>query len=226
MMREDQVLTATVDIDGFTQMFVNHRGTFNMPAWTTLTPAGRPMWFSRFCGFPQYKVQRIFLVFANTDSSTAFKLFQWLMGQFAVTRIFLGAEQNVAVCFVSKALVFEGFHDVFDLIDGFGCLWMNGCFADTKAFGIGQVFVDVTLCDFLCSYAFFVCLFDDLVIDVGKVLDKGNIVSFKFQISAHSVKYTDWTCVADVDKVIYSRSAGIHFYLALLDRHKFFFFSG
>ena len=103
---------------------------------------------------------------------------------------------------------------------------MNGCFADTKAFGIGQVFVDVTLCDFLCSYAFFVCLFDDLVIDVGKVLDKGNIIAFEFQISAHGIKYTDWTCVADVDKVIYSRSAGIHFYLALLDRHKFFFFSG
>ena len=61
---------------------------------------------------------------------------------------------------------------MFDLIDGFGCFWMNGCFADTKAFGIGQVFVDVAFFDFLCSYAFFVCLFDDFLVDVGEDLNK------------------------------------------------------
>ena len=114
---------------------------------------------------------------------------------------------------------------MFDLVDGFGRLWMDGRRADSQSLGVGKVFVDVALCNLLCAHTFLVCLFDDFVIDVGEVLDKGDLIATELQIAAQGIKDTNRTCVADVDKVVDGRSTGIHLDLARLDWHKFFFFS-
>ena len=42
MMRKDQILSATMDINSLTEMFFNHGRTFNMPTWTTLAPGTLP----------------------------------------------------------------------------------------------------------------------------------------------------------------------------------------
>ena len=62
MVREDQILSACMDIDGLAKVFLGHLGALDMPAWTALAPRRLPVRLSFFFRLPQHKIQRIFLL--------------------------------------------------------------------------------------------------------------------------------------------------------------------
>ena len=103
---------------------------------------------------------------------------------------------------------------------------MHGGRANTQAFGILLVFGDVALGHFGNGDSLFVGLLDELIIDVGEVLHKSDIVAAVFQIAAQHIEYTDRAGVADVDKVIDCGAAGIDADLTRLQWHKFFLLTG
>ena len=131
MVREDQVLTAAVQVDGLAQMFMDHRGAFNVPAGTAFAPAGAPGRFTGFCRFPQCKVKRIFFLLVDIDSCAAFQLLNGLVGQLAIFIKFTGAEIYIAANMVGITLIFQLFHDPNNVVHGFGCFWMNICLTNT-----------------------------------------------------------------------------------------------
>src|SRR5260370_38419044 len=58
VMREDQIGTAAMDIDLFTQRFHCHRRTLDMPTRTSMTPGAIPHRLPRFRAFPEGNVTR------------------------------------------------------------------------------------------------------------------------------------------------------------------------
>ena len=71
MVREDKVLSATVNIKGQRQILFAHGGAFDMPAGASFTPRAFPERFAFFGAFPQGKVEGIFFFFAGENSRAA-----------------------------------------------------------------------------------------------------------------------------------------------------------
>ena len=67
MVRKNQILSAAVQIQCFTEVMTRHSGTFNMPAWTTFSPWRFPVWFSWLCRFPDSKIQWAFLLIIHIN---------------------------------------------------------------------------------------------------------------------------------------------------------------
>ena len=163
---------------------------------------------------------------AHADARAALQLLQRLVGQLAIARVLAGAEQHVAVCLVGKALILQRLDDFFDFVDGLGRLRVDGGRTDAQTLGVGQILSNIALGDLFGGDALLVCLLDNLVVDVGKVLHEGHIVAAELQVPAQGVKDADRAGVADVDKVIDGRPAGVHLDLARLQRDKFLLLSG
>ena len=64
--------------------------------------------------------------------------------------------------------------------------------------------------------ALLVGLVDDLVVDIGKVLHKGDAVPPVLQVPPQHVKDAEGPGVADVDEVIDGGAAGVHLHLPRL----------
>ena len=86
--------------------------------------------------------------------------------------------------------------------------------------------LNVSFGNLISRNAFFIGFFDDLVIHVRKIRYKIHFISFMLQIAAHRVKYNHRTGIADVDEIIYGRTADVHADLPFLNGHKFFFLFG
>src|SRR5258708_12893770 len=71
VVREDQIGTAAMDIDLFTQRFHCHRRTLDMPAGTSMTPGALPPRLFRFRCFPEGKVTRGPLALVCLDPPSA-----------------------------------------------------------------------------------------------------------------------------------------------------------
>ena len=56
MMREDQILSAGMNIDLFAEITLTHDGALDVPAGTSLAPAGIPVRLAFFFRLPQYEI--------------------------------------------------------------------------------------------------------------------------------------------------------------------------
>ena len=138
--------------------------------------------------------------------------------KFANAEIYAAVRKGIGKTFFHKV-----FHYLYNFIHIFCCLGVNGGFFYAKAGGIFFIFGNIFFRNLGRGDAFFVGAFDDFIVNVGKVLNKSYLVAKKFQIAAEHVKNTDGPCVADVDIVINSGSAGIDFEFAGGKRNKFLF---
>ena len=56
VVREDEVKAAGVDVDGRAEVFVDHSRALDMPAGTSLAPAGIPVRLAFFFRLPEYEI--------------------------------------------------------------------------------------------------------------------------------------------------------------------------
>ena len=148
------------------------------------------------------------------------------MTQLAVVLKFAGAEINAAVQRVGIARIHNLLYQRDDLRNGFGRLGMHRGRADAQTFGVGPEFVDIALRHRFIVGSFFVCLVNDFVVNVSKVLDKAHVVAFVFQVTAQHVKNAERARIANMDVVIDGWAAGVHPDLSGLNGAKLLFFSG
>ena len=66
-------------------------------------------------------------------------------------------------------------------------------------------------------------LFDNLIVHIGKIGHKIHLVAFMLHVPSYRVKNNHRTGVSDMNKIIYGRSAYVHFDLPLLKGDKVFF---
>ena len=100
---------------------------------------------------------------------------------------------------------------------------MEGGLLDPKALGVHLIFLDVPLGHLFDGDPLFSGLFDQLVVDVGKVLHKGDLIPPVLQVTAQGVKDADGPGVSDMDVVVHGRAAGVDLHLSGLNGHKLFF---
>ena len=70
MMRENQVLTAAVNINCLTKIAPVHSRTLDMPAGSSLAPRRIPVRLPFLGGFPKCEIKRIFFLLTYGDSCT------------------------------------------------------------------------------------------------------------------------------------------------------------
>ena len=228
VVRENQVKTAGMDVDGLAEVLVRHSRALNVPARTALAAPRRiPCRFARLGSLPDREVHRVLLDLADRDARAGLKLLHRLMAQLAVLREGLGAEVNVAVLRnIGVAVLDQTLDNVDDGVHGLGRARVNGSLLDAEALRVDIVFLDIALCDGVEVNALFVRLVDDLVVDVGKVLHELYLVAAVLEVAAQQVENDERTRVADMEVVVYGRAAGIHLYLARRDRNEFFLLTG
>ena len=99
---------------------------------------------------------------------------------------------------------------------------MNVGLSYVQGFCILKIFSNILLAYLWSRCALFPGTIDYFVVNICKVLDKLHLISSVFKIVSKCVKYDKRSCIPDVEKVVYGRSANIYADLAFLNRHKFF----
>ena len=227
VVREGQVKTARVNVDRGSEVLVDHRRALDVPARTAFAPGCLPRRLTRLCSLPDCEVHRIFLDLADRDTRTGLQIFERLVRQLAVLGEGLGAEVNVTVLGnVCVTLVDQSLDDVDDGIHGLGCTRMYGCALDAQTLCVDKVLLNIAVSDDVVGHAFLVCLVDDLIVNVGKVLYKGYLVAAVLEVTAEQIEHDERTCVADVEIVIDGRAARVHLDFARGNRYKLLFLTG
>ena len=147
------------------------------------------------------------------------------MRELAVFFEFTRAEIYVAIDGIGISLVNKHRNYIYYSVDILGCLGVNGCRLDPESLCVLEVFRDEAFGDFFLRRPLSVGAVYYLVVDIGKVLNKGNVISAVSEIAAKHIKDNKATCVSDMEIIVYRRTAGIHTNFARLNRHKLFFFS-
>ena len=130
MVREDQVLSASVNIDLLSKIFLRHYRALNVPARTAVTPWRSPVWLAFLLRLPENEIKGIFLLVLAGHlkcTESGLKIVQVLMGKLAVFFKFLHTEIHGSVrCRISIALVHKGLDHADHAVDFLGCLRMCG----------------------------------------------------------------------------------------------------
>jgi hypothetical protein len=89
MMREEQIHTATMNIEMISQILCAHCGTLNVPTGETVAPGRAPPHdMLRRCFFPKRKIGRItFFVLPIQRTRIGNHLFQHSAGKFTISKI-------------------------------------------------------------------------------------------------------------------------------------------
>ena len=132
------------------------------------------------------------------------------MGQFPIFLKLSGTVIYCAVLFIGISFVDQCLDELNHPADLFCGKGMGGGRFHIHASHILFALLNVTLADHLCGSTFFDSFFDNFVIYVRKVGYIIHIISFIFQVPSHRIKYDHRAGIANVDQVVYSRTAYIH----------------
>ncbi|OQB90409.1 MAG: hypothetical protein BWX83_00853 [Candidatus Cloacimonetes bacterium ADurb.Bin117] len=221
VMGENEVGAATVDVEGFAQILLAHHHAFGVPAWPSFAPGAVPDGLSGFSGLPKREIGRIAFLEVFQHSGAGKLFFCLFAGELAIFRQRGGVEIDVAVHLVGVAAFFQSGDGGDDLRKHFRGTGLMGRSADAEGRAVFQKGFGILVRDLLVGHPLFKRLGDDLVFDVGDVLHVIHFVAAEFEVAAEDVKSEKGAGVADVEVVIDSWSAGIHFHLARSEGNKF-----
>ena len=224
VMREHQVGSAAVDVEGQAQVLARHGRTLDVPAGTALAPRAFPRRLAGLGGLPQREVEMVALAVFQTLAVSAqlamaaFHLVDVATGQRAVISVATHAEVNIAFDLIRMAAVDE----LLDELDHLGDL-LGGARSHIGVLHVHGVHVvkeglRIFCGNLSCASAFFVGLLDDLVINVGDVGDELHVEAAPGEVAADDVEADKRTGVADMDVVVHGGTAHVHADLPVLER--------
>src|SRR5262249_460831 len=214
VVREDQVLAATVDVERRAEIFHRHRRALDVPAGTPFAPRSGPRRLARLGRLPEREVARIALALVDLDTGPGEQLVEVLPGQTTVGRKSRDLEIDVTVDDVGDAGADELLDEPDHLADVVGRLRLDVAAQDADGIHVAVGLGDVAFRDVAGAHAFGVGALDDSVVDVGEVLDERHAIPLVGEVPANDVEDDGAPRVPDVAEVVHRDPAHVHPHLA------------
>ena len=221
MVREDEVRTAPVDVEGVPEQVLRHRGAFDVPARTAAAPLRIPGGFAGLGGLPENEVERIALRGIHLDAGARLLFVKALARELPVAREAAHGVVDVAVLgLIGEALFGEKVNEAQHLRN---VLRRAGFVRGRKAPEREHVFLHGSgelVGELVRRHAPFGRAADDLVVDVRDVAHEGDLVARRFEPAAHDVEGDEGAAVSDVAVVVHRHAADVHPNVVRLDGRK------
>src|SRR5512136_1584174 len=95
-MRENEILSSTVNIQCLPKVFERHSSAFDVPARSSLSPGAVPLRFAGLGCFPQGEIQGVFLGFTYFNAGTSHHAIEGTMAELAVIRVAVNSKIDIA----------------------------------------------------------------------------------------------------------------------------------
>ena len=224
MVREDEVAAAAVEIELLPKVFQRHRRALDVPAWTSLAPGAVPGRLARLRRLPEREVHRVMLALVDLDARARLHVLELPAAELAVAVELFDAVEDVAVVErVGVALVDKRLDHLDDVRHRLAHARVAvGAMYIERVHGV-EVHLDVAVRDVFPRRVLRVRRADDLVVDVGEVLDVVHRHALGGEEPADDVPRHKRARVADVRGVVRRDAAAVDADLPLLQRVKLLF---
>ena len=195
-----------------------------MPAGAPFSPRGGPAGLAGLGGLPEGEVEGVALLVVDLDALAGAKLVEIATRENAV--VVVGANREVHVAGghgVSVAALDKKRDHLLHGLDLARGARADVGVEDAEAVHLLDESARELLGDLGGGAALLVGAVDDLVVDIGKVLGKRDLIALEHEVAADHVKRQERARVADVDLVVDRRAADVHADLALFDGLKLLF---
>lgn len=210
VVREDEVASAAVDIEGGGEVFGAHARAFDMPSGATAPPGRIPSGFflGRFA-LPEGEIAGGFFGFVDFDADAVEHFVEVSVGEFTVVFERSDSEVDVSAGLVGISVVEE----FLDELDDIGDMLRDAGF-DVGLFDVdgGHVFVecvDHSRCEFFGGRAFFLGAANNFIVDIGVISDEAHVQSNFFKETTEDIEHDEGSRMTDVGKIVDGESADI-----------------
>ena len=227
VVRELQVLAATVDVELAPQQRPGHRRALDVPARPTRAPRTGPARFARLGRLPQHEVERVLLGLAHLHPLAGAQVVGVLAAQLAVAGKATHPVVHVAVRRgVGQTARLEGADHVEHLRHVLGGLGFKVGADHAQRLGVLVHGGDEASGQLADALAIFGGAFDDLVVNISDIAHISHLHAAFTQPSCDNVKDHHDPRVADMAEVIDGHAAHVHAHLTRNDRAEGFLLAG
>ena len=214
VVRELQVCTAAMDVEGFAQCGAAHGRALDVPAGAARAEFAVPLGLGRLLGLgglPQHEIERVFLAIEHGHTLARAQFIQRLARELAVAVELAHRVVHVTIArAVGQALAFEPADErehLGHIFSGAGLHGggLNAQQADVLVHRGHHLVGELADGDAPLQRAL-----DDLVVDVGDVAHVGNAVAAAFQPALHHVERHHHAGMANMAQVINGHAAHVH----------------
>jgi len=210
------------DVEIAAEQLAAHHAAFDVPARPAVTPRARPARLTRLGQLPQGEVRRVVQVGVALDAGPGLHLVEASARELAVAGLLL----HIVVDPVGGGVGAAGGDQFADVAHHLGDVLraarLVGDGADVQLGQPAVVLRDDAFGDRLPGLAGLAAAVDDLVVDVGDVVDEAHAMSARGQPAGDRVEDRRPHQVADVAVVVDRRAAHVHADLALAQGHERF----
>ena len=210
VMREDQVLPPSVEIEGLAEVLHRHRGALDVPSRAPRTPRARPGGLAGLGAFPEREIERVALHLSHLDPHPLAQVVHLAPRELAVLRIAPHVEIDVDPRDVGVLLLDEALDQRDDLGQVLGRPRIVGRALDVQEIGIGEEGLHVPLGHLVERNALLVGALDDPVVDVGEVGDVDDLEALRFEVAPDHVPRHGVAHVPHVRLVLHGHAAHVH----------------
>jgi hypothetical protein len=223
---EDEVGGAAVDVEGHPELLLGHDRAFDVPPGTALAPRARPVRLPRLGRLPEREIEGIGLALVHFDARAGLELVDVAPREPAIARERADREVDIAVDHVRVAALDEAFDHADHARHGLRRPRLGGRLLDPEVGHRLEKRVRVTAGHVGGRDALVVGRTDDLVIDVGDVLDEADVVTAILEVAPDHVERQERARVPDVDVVVDRRPTDVHGDPTLVTRDELLFDAG
>jgi hypothetical protein len=179
VMREDEVVSPCVNVKRLAEETARQGDALSVPARSSFTPGGIPLWLTRLGRLPQREVERILLLLRGSDPRTDLEVVDLPPGELPVAIKRGDAVVHIPVHLISQALIDQGLDQLDHLRDMLRCAWAVGRWFRSQGIEEPEVGLCVASGDRFHRIAGLERAVDQLIINVGHVLNVGDIPPFE-----------------------------------------------
>ena len=193
-----------------------------MPAGTAGPPGALPRGLPLLRPLPEGEIERILLSLADLDARAALEIVDVALRELPVRGERADAEVHVPAGVVREPLV----HESADEGDDFGDVLRRERvyirLQDVELVGVAEIFLHVPLGDDAIVDPLLVRLGDDLVVDIGEILDVRHVVALEPEVPPYHVARDEGEHVPDMRPVLDGHAAEVNSDLAGAHRRELF----